>query len=108
MNKSKVIALVLCVLMVVGALVLASCSGCPSGGDCSITVGSYPISYNGASMGTHYELLEFTCEQGHEYHVYDNGDRETVANCAVVKGRGQVRHDATSGKDVPVSAECDC
>jgi len=35
--KSKIVAIALVLMMVVGALVLASCSNCPGDGDCSLT-----------------------------------------------------------------------
>jgi len=118
MKKSKVIALVLCVMMVAGALVLASCSGCPSDGNCSISVASVSKTQDGTGY-TETIVNEFSCYSAGNASKgaveYTTADLEAASNCAVSKAWNNTKYDANyygsgyPGGYVPANgAECDC
>jgi len=104
MKKSKIIALVLCVMMVVGALVLASCGGCPGDGECSV---SWTKTKN--ADGDEIDRLKtFTCGTAASVSG-DTEDMETSFNCAVVRARDDKgKYNPDTGKTEYPAAECDC
>jgi len=106
MKKSKIIALVLCVLMVVGALVLASCSGCPGEGNCTIKKVSYTVTSNG-STHTEYDVLTRSCESAAD-HSGDADAMDTAFNCAVNKAWNNTRYETNYGSVPTTTPECDC
>jgi len=115
MKKSKIIALVLCVMMVAGALVLASCSGCPSDGNCSISVANVTQTHD-SSTYTVSQVNDFSCGRIIDEYInqgaveYTTADLEAASNCAVSKAWNNRKTDPNDPYDVvPANgAECDC
>jgi len=104
MKKSNIIALVLCVMMVAGALVLASCSGCPGDGECSISW-TKTKDADGDELN---RLKSFNCGTAASVSG-DTGDMETSFNCAVVRAQADKgKYDLNTGKTEYPAASCDC
>jgi len=88
--KSKIVAIALVLMMVVGALVLASCSACPGSGNCS---------YDGTDLAAMVGWVTDK-EKNCAYAAVESGssdDAETAMACAAYKAAG------TTGK-----GDCDC
>jgi len=87
--KSRILAVALVVLMVVGALVLASCGGCPGDGNCKIDWKNASISDATSYCG---------------YGITDADDAKTAAECVVYKDA--LKAATLYGEDK--TSECDC
>jgi len=89
--KNKIFAVALVTLMLVGALVLASCGGCPGSGNCTI--------------GDDYSsMLAWSTDKDKNcaYSVTDSDDVEKAVQCAPYKAVA-----GYTGGDFK-GADCDC